>query len=36
MGGLGFLNQIPLLESVTQYTILWLALALFLAHQRLK
>ena len=36
LGGLGFLNDIPLFEFVTQYTILWLALALFLAHQRLK
>jgi hypothetical protein len=36
MGGLGFLNDIPLFAFVTQYTILWLAMALFLAYQRLK
>jgi hypothetical protein len=36
MGGLGPLNDLPLFLYVTQYTILWLALALFLAYQRLK
>lgn len=35
-GGLGPLNGLPLFEFVTQYTIIWLALALFLAYQRLK
>jgi hypothetical protein len=36
MGGLGPLNDLPFFGFVTQYSILWLALALFLAYQRLK
>jgi hypothetical protein len=36
VGGLGFFNDIPYMVTVTQYTILWLAMALFLAYQRLK
>jgi hypothetical protein len=36
MGGLDFLGQLPYFEFVTQYTLLWLAMALFLAYQRLK
>ena len=36
VGTVDFLNQIPFFEFVTVYTILWLAMALFLAYQRLK
>jgi hypothetical protein len=34
--GLELLSQFPLFQHVDQYTLLWLAMALFLAYQRLK
>jgi hypothetical protein len=35
-GGISWLDSLPFAFYVTQYTILWLAMALILAYQRLR